>query len=95
VVEEDMSIFPFKDRIELVKLGTSDLKNVTVLPSGKYIISKETFPIYFEKSVMQDMTIDPTGDIELFGQHIAPALNINIRFAGEEPALPVKSHWIR
>lgn len=85
VVEEDKSIFPFADRIELVRRGTADLKNVTVLPSGKFIISSLTFTAYFEKSEHQDRVIDPGMDVELFGAYIAPALGITVRFAGEEP----------
>lgn len=49
VVEEDKSYFKFEDRIEMVRQGTKDLKQVQVLPSGKYIISKETFAQYFKK----------------------------------------------
>jgi [citrate (pro-3S)-lyase] ligase len=85
VVEEDKSIFPFADRIELVRQGTADLPNVTVLPSGKFIISSLTFVDYFNKSEIQDRTIDPSQDVTLFATEIAPALGINIRFAGEEP----------
>ncbi len=85
VVEEDKSIFPFADRIELVKKGTADLKNVTVLPSGKFIISSLTFSGYFNKAELQDSTVDPSMDVELFGREIAPQLGITVRFAGEEP----------
>lgn len=85
VVEEDKSIFPFADRIELVRKGTADLHNVTVLPSGKFIISSLTFTYYFEKSELQDRVIDPSMDVQIFGEYIAPALGINVRFAGEEP----------
>lgn len=84
-VEEDKSIFPFKDRFELICKGTSDIKNVTVLPSGKFIISSVTFLDYFGKSELQDKVIDASMDIEIFGAYIAPELNINVRFAGEEP----------
>jgi [citrate (pro-3S)-lyase] ligase len=85
VVEEDKSFFPFADRLELVKKGTADLDNVTVLPSGKFIISSLTFTDYFAKSEIQDRAVDPSMDIELFARQIAPTLGINIRFAGEEP----------
>jgi [citrate (pro-3S)-lyase] ligase len=85
VVEEDKSVFPFADRIELVRGGTADLKNVTVLPSGKFIISQITFKDYFNKSELHDAVIDPSQDVELFGRHIAPTLGITVRFAGEEP----------
>ena len=85
IVEEDLSFFPFKDRMELVKSGTSDLKNVTVLPSGEFIVSKQTFSDYFQKASIQEKTIDPSMDIEIFANEISPALGITIRFAGEEP----------
>jgi len=85
VVEEDLSVFPFEDRINLVDLGTDDLPNVAVLGSGKFIISSLTFPEYFVKGERQGAVIDPSADVELFGLHIAPALGISIRFAGTEP----------
>ena len=85
VVEEDKSVFPFIDRMELLRLGTSDLGNVEIIPSGKFIISTLTFVDYFGKSDLQDMTIDPSMDVRLFGQYIAPKLGINMRFAGDEP----------
>jgi [citrate (pro-3S)-lyase] ligase len=84
-VEEDKSVFPFADRFELIKQGVADLPNVTVLPSGKFIISSLTFTDYFSKSELQDRTIDPTQDVRLFAEEIAPVLNITVRFAGEEP----------
>lgn len=86
VVEEDKSVFPFEDRMKLVKEGTADLGDkVTVLPSGKWIISLLTFPEYFNKDDLQGAAIDPSKDISLFGKYIAPTLGINMRFVGEEP----------
>ncbi|MBQ9519760.1 MAG: adenylyltransferase/cytidyltransferase family protein [Firmicutes bacterium] len=85
VVEEDKSIFSFKDRFMLVQQGTAHLPNVTVLPSGNFMISTLTFPEYFNKDNVGSATIDPSNDVELFANYIAPALNIKIRFAGEEP----------
>ena len=41
VVEEDASFFSFDDRIMLVREGTKHLKNVIVLPSGSFMISKK------------------------------------------------------
>jgi [citrate (pro-3S)-lyase] ligase len=84
-VEEDKSIFPFLDRFELIKQGITDIPNVTVLPSGKFIISSITFTDYFSKSEIQDKVIDPTEDVRLFAEEIAPVLGITVRFAGEEP----------
>jgi|GEM_PF-2354977 len=85
VVEEDKSFFPYSDRMDLVKKGIADLDNVVVLPSGKFIISSLTFTDYFGKQERQNRVIDPSFDIALFAKHIAPTLNIAIRFVGEEP----------
>ncbi|MCL1880253.1 MAG: hypothetical protein FWF71_06540 [Actinomycetia bacterium] len=84
-VEEDRSEFPFNDRIELIRAGVAHLSNVEVLPSGNFIISTLTFPEYFQKGDLQEVAIDPSNDVDLFGRHIAPALGISIRFVGEEP----------
>lgn len=85
VVEEDKSFFPFSDRIELVRKGTQDLKNVRVLPSGKFIISTRTFAAYSNKAELQNQKIDASLDVDIFAKSIAPTLGITIRFAGEEP----------
>ena len=85
IVQEDKSIFSFNDRLKLVDEGTSDLKNVTVIPSGNFIISSLTFSEYFNKSELQDRIIDSSLDLTLFACEIAPCLNISVRFAGEEP----------
>lgn len=93
VVEENKSFFSFEDRLDLVKKGTSHLKNVLVLPSGKFIISAVTFPGYFYKNYLKDATIDASNDLEVFGNYIAPSLNIKVRFAGEEPLDPVTCQY--
>ncbi len=85
VVEEDKSQFSFESRIKLVKEGVSDLKNVMVIPSGKFIISTDTFSEYFTKGMNENTAVDASLDVEIFAQHIAPTLGINIRFVGEEP----------
>ena len=85
VVEEDRSEFPFADRIELVRQGVKNFSNVEVLPSGKFIISQQTFSGYFNKAELQDVAVDSSEDVEIFAKEIAPTLGITIRFAGEEP----------
>lgn len=85
VVEENKSVFSFEDRFMLVKQGTADLPNVVVMPSGSFMISTLTFPEYFNKDNPDAIKVDPSMDVEIFGQHIAPALGITVRFAGEEP----------
>ena len=85
VVQEDKSIFPFDDRLKLVDDCTADIDNKVVIPSGRFIISSLTFSEYFNKSEMQDMTIDTSLDVTVFAREIAPCLHISKRFAGEEP----------
>ena len=85
VVKEDKSEFPFADRIELVRQGVKNFSNVEVLPSGKFIISQTTFSGYFNKAELQDVQVDSSEDVEIFGREIAPTLGITVRFAGEEP----------
>lgn len=84
VVSEDRSLFPFAVRLRLVQEGVAHLKNVIVLPAGKYIISAATFPDYFtrgEDTMLAQTRLDAT----VFGKHIAPALGINVRYVGDEP----------
>ena len=85
VVEEDQSEFSFADRLHLVEQGLSDIPNVKILPSGKFIISQLTFSGYFNKAKLQNTNVDSKFDIKLFAEEIAPELGINVRFAGEEP----------
>lgn len=88
VVEENRSFFSFTDRKLLVEKGTSHLKNIQILPSGHFIISKFTFPGYFTKEEIAP-EIDSSFDVEIFGKYVCPALNIKYRFVGTEPYCPV------
>lgn len=91
VVEADLSSFPFRDRIELVRCGTSHLPNVTVLRSGDYAVSPATFPSYFLKdsSKAEIASIQARMDVTLFGNLFVPELGISVRFVGTEPYCPV------
>lgn len=93
VVEENKSVFPFEDRKKLVEQGTSHLQNVVVIGSGQFIISAVTFPGYFLKDHIKEATIDCSNDLSLFARHIAPLLDIKIRFAGEEPLDPITNQY--
>ena len=86
VVSEDKSDFTFAERFELVKRGTKQFPNVEVIPSGKFVISQQTFSGYFNKENLQDVQVDSSQDVEIFASEIAPALGVNVRFVGEEPA---------
>jgi [citrate (pro-3S)-lyase] ligase len=84
VVEEDKSLFSFKDRFEMVYRGVEDLTNVVVIPGGRYAVSSLTFPSYFTKE--ENLAKAHTAiDAEIFCRHIAPALKVTRRFIGTEP----------
>ena len=88
VVSEDRSLFPFADRLKLVREGVADLTNVAVVPAGNYIISAATFPTYFTRE--EDKVVAQTRlDIEVFAARIALRLDIAARYVGEEPYCPV------
>jgi [citrate (pro-3S)-lyase] ligase len=89
VLSEDKSRFCAKDRFEMVKLGTKDIENVVVLPTGPYLISSATFPTYFLKNRDDATSIQCMLDIEIFAKHLAPALSITKRFVGTEPISPM------
>ncbi|WPC41712.1 [citrate (pro-3S)-lyase] ligase [Clostridium sp. JS66] len=85
VVEEDKSLFPFKDRYSMVKEGLSDFKNVKVIPGSEYIISSATFPSYFIRKEDERLKSYENIDCNIFGEYFCEKLNIIKRFVGEEP----------
>lgn len=95
VVEEDKSFFKFKDRMEMVRRGVEDFRNVVVVPSGRFIISSFTFPEYFMKDYVKEREFDVSSDIRTFCESIAPEFGIRVRFVGEEPFDPVTANYNR
>lgn len=93
VLSEDRSEFSAADRLEMVKLGTSDLENVTVLPTGPYLISSATFPTYFLKDREQATQVHCLLDIEIFCNYFAPRFSITRRYVGSEPLSPMTGQY--
>jgi [citrate (pro-3S)-lyase] ligase len=93
VVSEDASIVPFSVRYDLVKRGTSHLKNVIVHKAGSYIISSTTFPSYFIKDKTEVIDTQAKMDLQIFSTYIAKALGINKRYVGEEPYCEVTKRY--
>ena len=88
-VSEKGAMFSPEERLEMIRAGTSDIGNCHVFESDLYLISRATFPAYFIRDESRADLVRSDLDIELFGRHIAPALGISRRFAGEEPFSPV------
>ena len=88
VVSEDLSLVPFPVRKKLIEAGTAHLNNVILHDCGPYIISAATFPSYFLKDETAVIEGQARLDLTVFTR-IARALNITVRWVGEEPASQV------
>ena len=95
VLSEDKSLFSAEDRIAMVRLGTEHLRNVTVLPTGPYLISSATFPTYFIKDRESVSEIQCLLDIEIFVRYFVPAFSITVRYVGSEPMSPTTENYNR
>ena len=84
VLSEDASLVPFAVRKRLVREGVAHLPNVVLHESGPYIISSATFPSYFLKDEAAVIDGHAKLDLAVFAR-IAQALNVSIRYVGEEP----------
>ena len=93
VLSEDRSEFSAEDRMEMVRRGTADLTNVTVLPTGPYLISSATFPTYFLKERAKAGQIQCLLDIEIFTKYYVPKFGIQRRYVGTEPSCPVTAQY--
>lgn len=89
VVKEDASLFRYTDRWTLIEQGITDIPNITLHPGSIYLISRATFPGYFfkDQGVVDDCHSQI--DLQLFRQHLSPALGITHRFVGNEPFCPL------
>lgn len=93
VLSEDKSEFSVADRMEMVTLGTADLNNVTVMPTGPYLISSTTFPTYFLKDRESAEQIHCVLDIEIFCKYFVPKFGITRRYVGTEPLSPMTAQY--
>jgi len=85
VLSENRGHFSADVRLDLVRKGTADLSNVTVLPTGPYLISAATFPTYFLKDRDRAEDIHCMLDVEIFAKYFAPNFSITRRYVGTEP----------
>ena len=93
VLSEDRGHFSAADRLAMVKAGTADLKNVTVLPTGPYLISAATFPTYFLKDRDGAEQVQCLLDIAIFCKYFAPHFGITRRYVGTEPLSPMTNKY--
>ncbi len=85
VLSAEKSLFPAATRMEMVRRGTSHLKNVYVHPTGDYLVSAATFPDYFLKDRARVENVKCELDVTIFARCFARPLGITRRFVGTEP----------
>ncbi|MCK9328519.1 MAG: [citrate (pro-3S)-lyase] ligase [Sphaerochaetaceae bacterium] len=90
IVSEDLSIIPYSVRYSLVKEAIKNLDKIIIHDTGSYIISSATFPSYFLKDEISVAQAQARLDAIVFTK-IAKALNITVRFVGNEPLSAVTS----
>ncbi len=95
VLSEDKGTFSAQERMELVKAGTAHLENVTVYPTGPYLISSATFPKYFLKDKETAQREHYVLDLAVFTKWFVPHFGITQRFAGTEPTCAVTGGYNR
>lgn len=84
ILEEDLSLFTYKERMTLLTISLVHLSNVLVAPSSEYIISSSTFPNYFLKD--ESIKNDEWSKIDalIFNDYFMKSLNIKYRYVGSE-----------
>ena len=90
-VKEDLSRFPYTERLEMIRQGSGDLADI--VEGSDYQISASTFPTYFLKDLSDASETQMRLDIDLFGRHIAPALGATVRYVGSEPTDPLTARY--
>lgn len=86
VVEENLSVFPFEVRWQLIEKGITHLNNVILVKAGDYIVSGSIFPNYFLKNESFDLVSQKQAEIDvtIFAKYFVPLLNISKRYIGTE-----------
>lgn len=84
LVEEDKSVFSFKERESFAYLATRRLKNVCILRSTPYIVSNLTFPDYFLENPTDKIVENAKIDAIIFRDYFMKSLFIKCRYVGSE-----------
>ncbi len=84
LLEEDVSLFSFQERWEMLKKATAKFPGVLCHKSSSYIISRQSFPSYFLRNLDEAAVLQAEIDAQIFVR-IAQSLNIHHRYLGSEP----------
>lgn len=93
VADDTPDGFSYKDRTDILRSATSNLKNVQVIEGSAYAVSRSTFPSYFIKEESDISAAHVALDLDIFTRHIAPSLGVTVRFVGSEPNDPLTASY--
>lgn len=85
LVSTDRSVFPYADRLNMLKLGLGENERVIINPSTDFLISAATFPSYFLKEEKLIAREQAMLDALVFRDYFVPVFGIECRFLGSEP----------
>jgi len=85
--------FSLDERRDMFLELAKKFKNVIICPTSEYVISSTTFPTYFLKEIGKATDSQIKLDINIFLTHIAPALDVSVRFVGSEPIDPLTGRY--
>lgn len=95
VLSENKGFFSARNRFEMARKATEHIPNVSIHPTGPYLISSATFPTYFLKDRDQAETVHCKLDIEIFLRWFVPYFHISRRYVGSEPLSPMTARYNR
>ena len=93
ILSQENGPFSAKDRLRMAELGTAHLPNVSILPTGPYLISQATFPTYFLHDREKAGEVHCLLDIAVFTRYFVPRFHIVRRYVGTEPLSPMTAQY--
>ena len=84
MIEDELGIFSYAERLAMAVEGTRDLPNVRIVPGGPFQATRNVFQDYFIKVEPSDMRESAVADTLIFTEVIAKRLGITRRFLGDE-----------
>lgn len=93
LLEEELGLFSFAERMAMVAEGVRDLPNVQIILSGPFQGTRNDFPEYFLRVEPSDMRKNAEADMLFFAKAIAKRLRITRRFVGDERHNPKMSYF--
>lgn len=84
VIEEDVFLFSFEERMQMAEDGIQDMENVMIVPGGEFILSRQTFPQFISKRRDKAVNFNAEYDARIFAEYIAKPMRITHYFVGKE-----------